>query len=430
MHRDNKNSNRSRWQKIKNNLPYITLICCLPSLFSSPVAAVDFHGYLRSGIGGTQGGGDQACFRAQGAGAKYRLGNECETYAEIQLGQELYKEGEKRFYVDSMIAYVSNQENDWEELTGDNGAKSSLRQMYVIGENVLDSFPGANIWAGKRYYQRHDVHINDYYYWDVSGPGAGIENIDVGFGELSLAWLRNTENDYQAKGGSSGTNVANDTFDIRLSDLAINENGKLELGLDYGRANLNTEQDDKDFDDNKGYLFTVQHTQSNWFGGYNKLALQYATDGMIGTGHNQSRDTSDGKMFRIVNQGVIELTENLEGMYVGIYEKKDLDNNQGQTWMSAGIRPVYKWNDVMSTALEVGYDRVKPQASGAETVDLTKVTLAQQWSAGRSFWARPVIRAFATYARWDGDDYNAASESIETGEDSGLTFGVQVEAWW
>ncbi|MDE1465629.1 maltoporin [Spartinivicinus poritis] len=408
------------------------LAASLLTVSAGQALAVDFHGYIRSGIGTTWGGGDQACFKARGASAKYRLGNECETYAEIGLGQELYNEGGRRFYVDSMIAYVSNQANDWEPLDGSDdvgGGKGSLRQMYVKGENVIDALPGATLWAGKRYYQRHDVHINDYYYWDVSGPGAGIEGIDLGFGKLSLAWVRNTDEDYMSEGAQSGTNVANDTFDIRLSGLKVNEGGSLEFGFDYGRANLTDRQDDLNFDDQKGYLFTTQHTQSDWFGGFNKLAFQYATDGMVGTGHNGSR-AENGKMYRIVNQGVVNLTDNIEGMYVGIYEKKDLADDKGQTWMSFGVRPVYKWNDVMSTAVEVGYDRVKPQDSSKDTVDLRKVTLAQQWSAGNSFWARPVVRAFATYAKWDGDKYNAASESIDDGEDDGITVGFQVEAWW
>jgi len=117
-------------------------------------------------------------------------------------------------------------------------------------------------------------------------------------------------------------------------------------------------------------------------------------------------------------------------MYVQIYEDKDFDNDSGQKWLSFGVRPVYKWNETMSTALEFGYDRVDPQADGERSRDLKKLTLAQQWSAGRSFWARPQIRVFATYAKWDGGRYQAASESIDAGDDDGLTFGVQAEAWW
>jgi len=92
---------------------------CLASGLSAAAAPdftgvpdIDFTGYARSGIGNTASGGDQACFRANGAGAKYRLGNECETYAELGLGSTLYEEGDKSFYFNSMVGYFSNQLND------------------------------------------------------------------------------------------------------------------------------------------------------------------------------------------------------------------------------------------------------------------------------------------------------------------------------
>ncbi|MCV5663612.1 carbohydrate porin, partial [Escherichia coli] len=44
---------------------------------------LEFHGYLRTGTGSSSEGGKQVCFSAPGAGAKYRLGNECETYGEV-----------------------------------------------------------------------------------------------------------------------------------------------------------------------------------------------------------------------------------------------------------------------------------------------------------------------------------------------------------
>lgn len=55
-------------------------------ILSARAGAVDFKGYARSGIGWTGSGGEQQCFRATGAQSKYRLGNECETYAELKLG--------------------------------------------------------------------------------------------------------------------------------------------------------------------------------------------------------------------------------------------------------------------------------------------------------------------------------------------------------
>jgi maltoporin len=99
------------------------------TMISTTSFAIDFHGYFRSGIGATVGGGDQACFSAPGV-SKYRLGNECETYAEIQLGSEVFKEGDTSFYVDSMIAYITPQENDFETVN-DEDATIAVRQFNV-----------------------------------------------------------------------------------------------------------------------------------------------------------------------------------------------------------------------------------------------------------------------------------------------------------
>jgi maltoporin len=43
---------------------------------------LEFHGYLRSGFGMNGEGGKMEAFKAPGAGAKYRLGNESDTYGE------------------------------------------------------------------------------------------------------------------------------------------------------------------------------------------------------------------------------------------------------------------------------------------------------------------------------------------------------------
>jgi hypothetical protein len=47
------------------------------------VRSFEFHGYFRSGYGLNSVGGQQVAFAAPGAGAKYRLGNEAETYGEL-----------------------------------------------------------------------------------------------------------------------------------------------------------------------------------------------------------------------------------------------------------------------------------------------------------------------------------------------------------
>lgn len=132
-------------------------------VMSAQAMAVDFHGYARSGIGWTGSGGEQQCFQTTGAQSKYRLGNECETYAELKLGQEVWKEGDKSFYFDTNVAYSVAQQNDWE------ATDPAFREANVQGKNLIEWLPGSTIWAGKRFYQRHDVHMIDFYYWDISG---------------------------------------------------------------------------------------------------------------------------------------------------------------------------------------------------------------------------------------------------------------------
>lgn len=415
---------------------------------SAPTMAVDFTGYARSGIGWTGSGGEQQCFQATGAQSKYRLGNECETYAELKLGQEVWKEGDKSFYFDTNVAYSVAQQNDWE------ATSPAFREANVKGKNLIDALPGSTLWAGKRFYQRHDVHMIDFYYWDISGPGAGLEDVDLGFGKLSFAATRSSE-----AGGSYtfssdrirdfATSTANDVFDVRLAGLETNPDGVLELGADYGRANARDDYRLEDGASKDGWMFTAEHTQS-MLKGYNKFVLQYATDAMTSQGKGVPQGTSlnnNGDMYRILDHGAISLAERWDLMYVAMYQNIDLDNDRGTEWYTVGVRPMYKWTPIMSTLLELGYDNVKSQQA-SERNGQYKVTLAQQWQAGDSIWSRPALRLFATYAKWDEKwGYNKDSAGDLTtfasadstgngiltnsrGNNDEFTFGAQMEIWW
>ena len=417
-------------------------IAVAAGILSAQAGAVDFKGYARSGIGWTGSGGEQQCFQATGAQSKYRLGNECETYAELKLGQEVWKEGDKSFYFDTNVAYSVAQQNDWE------ATDPAFREANVQGKNLIEWLPGSTIWAGKRFYQRHDVHMIDFYYWDISGPGAGIENIDLGFGKLSLAATRSSES------GGSGTFadrdkfgnrvydniVPNDVFDVRLAGLETNPGGTLELGVDYGHTNIPDDYSLQPGASKDGWMLTAEHTQS-MLKGFNKFVLQYATDSMTSSGKGVPQGGSinnDGSMWRVLDHGAISLGDSWDLMYVGMYQDIDRDNNNGTQWWTVGVRPMYKWTPIMSTLMEIGYDNVKSQRTSDRNSQY-KVTLAQQWQAGDSIWSRPAIRVFATYAKWDekwgyndsGVAYNDTSaKTFSRGDSDEWTFGAQMEIWW
>ena len=96
------------------------------------------------------------------------------------------------------------------------------------------------------------------------------------------------------------------------------------------------------------------------------------------------------------------------------------------------VRPSYKWSDFTSTVLEFGYtNQTNTGWNGWATnykdrVKATKLTLAQQWTPGSHFWARPSIRVFASWL--SGDLNNKAKTGLE--DNHQVTLGAQVEAWW
>nr|WP_147198999.1 maltoporin [Pantoea sp. CCBC3-3-1] len=426
------------------SLQQLCLSVLVSGMAAAPALAVDFHGYARSGIGWSGSGGEQQCFQASGAQSKYRLGNECETYAELKLGQEAWKGGDKSFYFDTTLAYAVSQRSDFEAV------EPGFREVNITGVNLIDWLPGTTLWAGKRFYQRHDVHMIDFYYWDISGPGAGLENIDTGFGKLSLAVTRNSES-----GGSQGyldtqrdeRPTINDVFDIRFAGLETNPGGSLELGIDYGRANVQDGYRLQEGASKAGWMFTALHNQ-HILKGNNILAVQYATDSMTSLNNGRSEGASvdnNGRMLRVLDHGAVDFNDRWGLSYVAMYQHIDRDNQNGSEWYTLGMRPMYNWTPIMSTLLEFGYDNVKSQLTGQRNSQY-KVTLAQQWQAGTSVWARPALRLFATYAKWNekwgyataddsgfvsGTAYSDTSlNTFSRGNNDEVTFGAQMEIWW
>jgi maltoporin len=406
----------------------LPLAAALAAAAPAMAQPVDFHGYFRSGVGTSAGGGDQACFKLAGASTKYRLGNECETYGELNLGAKVLevKDG-PTFKLNTMLAFVVPNQQDWEQF------EPSWRQVFVEVENFgTGPFAKASLWAGKRYYDRHDVHITDFFYWSNSGPGAGIENVDVGIGKVSYALRRNGNN-------TGSTTIPNQTqlmgHDIRWKDIPVNTNGTLTVGLD-----LRHRRSDTGISNAGGQSITVQHHQQKIFNdGYNKLAFQYGKGALSNLDYsfpNLAANKGD-KAWRIVESVVWQPSAKLplSGQATLVYENRDIAGAAGK-WISFGARPVYHFTDRWSIATEFGHDQFRPDAGGAKR-SLNKFTVAGQYGSGSNFWSRPVFRAFWTHARWNDAAQAAAGAGdamSATGvfgtKKAGNTFGIQAEVWW
>lgn len=379
-------------------------------------AEVDFHGYMRAGVGVSGENGATVAYEKNKVG---RLGNEDDVYGELGLGKEVYNENGKSFYVDSMLAVATDGSSDFEAL-GVNDDKSdniALRQFNVVAKGFIAGDQDAAFWAGKRYYQRHDIHISDFYYWDTSGAGAGLENLSAGPGKMSFAVIRDDSGD---------VNVNN--LDVRYAGLGLWSNASLELGVNYGLVNATDDQDAAN-DFNDGVMLTAELTQNGFLDGFNKTVLQFGTEGYgeqmagLGAGHYFNATSDDGAQgYRLINWGVIAPSSTWEIGHQLIYANTSYDNKDDHTIISAVIRPEYKWNDNVKTIFEAGYydeDNSGVDKSGS------KLTIAQALTAGPSFWARPELRFYASYLS-DYDNDNA----FGTGNDTEYNIGAQVEAWW
>lgn len=432
-----------------NKLPLAAAVAA--AIMATPAIAVDFHGYSRAGVSTNVGsGGEQTCF-GSGANGHYvgRLADECDTYAELGLGDELFSQDGKTFRFDSMLAYSADRQgNDYQALNGANnisnvdfgnnevdrnnsdpygGGDIALRQLYVSANNVIESLPGATLWAGKRFYKRKDIHQLDLFYLSNSGYGAGIENIQAGAGQLSLAYTNSDTSD-------GDDLVQNNKVDVRYA-FPVAGDHTLELIGIYAMADLTDAQQDAGIDDEDGY-FVMAEISSGVMGGFNKFALQYGADSM---GFTNAENASGGRVdnanvagyfessWRILNHGVVKLGGDWELGHSVVYEEAESHDPAAKDGerLSIVARPTYNWSPVMSTAIEVGYsDTDRPWF--AESQDLGKFAVAQQWQAGPGYWARPVIRAYA--ATFFGDE----AENARGGEgiDGDIQVGAQIEAWW
>ena len=130
-------------------------------------------GYLRTGVGRSEGNNTQAHFQMPGALNKYSLGNQADTYGELGFDYTHYLNKDKTKSIDA-IWMTSIYENF--------GTKGKMNynfteQLYLRTNNLLGK--GESIWIGNRFYDRRAIHMLDRQWINPGqkGWGVGIENL-------------------------------------------------------------------------------------------------------------------------------------------------------------------------------------------------------------------------------------------------------------
>lgn len=312
------------------------------------------------------------------------------------------------------------------------------------------------VWVGRRWYDRQDIHINDYLFLQMVGDGGGVD-LDLGFTKLAYTFLQEEEKPEIASLNLNGK-VAHRSHDFRFYDIPTHQNGNLLVFLNYSNivereltcqkllndgslgdtTNVNIASAD-------GWALGLVHKQDQLFGGYNKFSMIYGQ----GTARNagawvfekadaiaqlvdsqKADDLEKADTLRITNQTVIE-NSNWAMMTSLMYEKKDYVEFDGteQTWFSLGILPVWFFTKHFRLLTEFGYDRVEDDTAGING-SLRKITLAGELAKERGFWTRPVIRGYATFAQWSDEFKGQIASEAYADDTQGWRLGIQIESWW
>jgi maltoporin len=401
------------------------------------LGSFEFHGYFRSGYGLNGEGGQQVAFQAPGAGAKFRLGNEAETYGEfIFVNNWLNPERtSNKAWIKTEVMIEANTTNaaSYANFGGTPGITGNdqfrLREAFVQAGNVLESQPDAKFWAGERYYRRQHVEIDDFYPLDMSGYGAGVEDLHVGIGKLALAYLSGARPDIVTQNGY----LAKSNIDVRLYDM------KGPAGLWSGWFNFATSKGGQTatgatIPTTSGYAFGLRHQRLEWHGGFHSLFVQYGTG--PASNFNTSIDNptpflNSQARFLVTEQLLFQPNDKFAIMPIFIFQrtKDGIPQHGWDQWVSFGARPEVFFTKYISLAFEGGFDHTHSQ-SGQYDGWLHKFTIAPQIGAGRKFFSRPVLRAFLTYANWSEGLRGFVGGVPYQDRTDGLTYGVQAETWW
>ncbi len=445
----------------------------ISSVYAQQIYALEYHGYMRSGLGFGENSTDQVCFSTPGAPEKFRLGNECDTYIEAMFVQDFAaKEKDNKgptWKGHLTLALLSGGQRDFEstavdiktaadgKVSGSSTASLALREAFVAAGSVVS--PGSTLWIGKKYYRRKDIHILDFYYLDNSGPGFGLENFAMGPGQLHTALTHNIPKD----GGPAQKN-----FDLRYSDLPLGP-GRLETALLYGLVGQTDSQTGVEaYEAQSGLSLQLFYTLPVGKTGNNMLALQYGK-GLYGAhgewgaslmdqrGGFGSQNIAKGNQdlvdqrresssFRVIdNLNFDRLTDTWSLDAVALYQELNFNGQKNLTSLESiphkkeltvGVRPIAQISPTFAFVSELGTQQVQnafydTSSNSYKNASMSKVTLAPSFVPSAGLWIRPALRFFVTYATWNKEAKGKVAQGLADNQNlQGVSVGSQLEAWW
>lgn len=394
----------------------------LAGVAGSALAAppIEFSGYFRAGVGVNARGGNQVCFGLANADTKYRLGNECDYVVEPTFDAKLAEYEGSDWHVRVMPSVYKGWDSGNAQNNGNGPDQLTTRfgQIYAYGQNISQLANG-RVWAGRRFYNRLQTGINDQFLENNDGNGAGVEDMDLGIGKLSVAFMMDPNNDAYNNRMS---------LPIRMTGIKTVPNGELSIYVTPSKQlkteNQTTTPPSDPADQPNGLAVGV----------YQKLSgTILGGDTLFGV---KSDKFGDLKNTRVVFQQGFGFGGTAVD-FITEYRVRKNTGNTGNKWFTIGARTDTHLSGPFRFLAEVGHDQVKPDGGGAKQ-NLTKGTLAVAASAGKEAGSRPTVRLFVTHAIWNDAVRTAGAGGLSStnarqvfgDKKSGTSVGVQAESWW
>lgn len=403
--------------------------------------SLEFAGYARAGVGLALRGGKQVCFNLPGADTHWRLGNECDYVIEPQFTGRLVSlpDGSNWGVVAMPGLYRTWGDPNGPDKTFPDNVPAVFRQIYFFGENI-PQLAGGRVWGGRRYYDRLHLDINDQFLEIHDSDGAGVEDMKVGPGKLSIAFLMNPNSEAEQvtpMGSMTSISTANRApfkINARYTDIPTAPEGSLQIWAGVQAATTSTDQKDAGVNPiakpDSVFKIGVYHQLNKVLGGHNFVGAK----GEFGSNFQQVRGVVEETMaFNNGHTGV-----DVIGEVRTLRTKPNGNDFVTDNWFSLGGRVDTQISGPFRFLVEAGIDHVSPNAGDAR--DLFKATACLAINAGEFNYSRPTVRLFYTQGFWNdaakaaflssGDSNTIRTAQVYGNANSGGSFGLQAEAWW
>lgn len=421
-----------------------------------------FSGYARSGTMSNSGAAGRASPYITPAGsvggAVGRLGNESDTYVEMQFAKEDQSENGTHWKYTVMLADGVETPNDWTSSSSSLNVRKAYSELSHLASFQNSAvFKNATLWAGKRFDRDNfDIHWLDTDVVFLAGTGAGIYDV-----QLTDQWRINASVMSRSYGDFSED--ANDK-DIRSYIATLNQffdNGRWQLMLNGIASRQNDAKVQANSEDTKkterlnqagyspaerGVHSMLAYHRPDFFGqeGFFKAALLYGK----GLGAEVKGIGSDGELLdeasalRLAMYGQTRLNDTwrIAPVLLTEHSKDRYVPGDNYRWLTLNMRLANELSSNFEMVYETSWQTMDldPKGyKGRQAADgaFWKLTIAPTFKAeSGNFFKRPELRVFASYMDWskelDGfsDSDNFGQKYFKSG---GLwQFGTQMEAWF